>query len=262
MKDQTAPLHVALDRPLHGPLQEFLLNWGSSTFHGIVRNVPCAWGHVCFNGPNDDMARFVVCVHAEAKVYQAGVHSFLGDKADVTWNVALRAPAFERKALQFFVKLRNDPGDTKSCGAVTCGRGQCQVVGGELQAQLLHVDWLPRLHALATLGASHDAVLTCRSTYEQAECFIEARCVDLMLEGTKRVEVMEVLRARPEDENKDKEWLYRLQDQGVTNGTLCSDPVSRAVEICRGGRFREALTVLEECPAEQHSRMIQRPAVC
>jgi len=223
-----------------------------------VKNIHCAWGHLCFHGPCDDMSRFVTLVHDKAKVHQAGVHSFLGDKADLTWNVALRAPACERKALQFFMEVRHDTGDTKVCGAVASGRGRCQVAGWTLQAQLLHVEWSPLLQALSTLGASHDAVLTSRCLHDQAECFIESRCVDLLLVGTEMFEVFEVLRMRVENEKKEQEWLYRLQDQGILNGTFCNNPVSFAVQLCRGGHFREALRVLEECPAEFFSMMTQR----
>jgi len=117
------------------------------------------------------------------------------------------------------------------------------------------VDWLPQLEALAALGASQDAVLTSRRLYEQAQCFIEARCVDLMLLEGEMVEVFEVLCARTENENEDKEWMYRLEDQGP----LCNDSVSRAVVMCRKEHFLEALTLLqEECPREQHSKITRR----
>jgi len=67
--------------------------------------------------------------------------------------------------------------------------------------------------------------------------------------------VFEVLSARTENENEDKEWMYRLEDQGP----LCNDPVSRAVVMCRKEHFLEALTLLQEaCPPEQHSMMTHR----
>jgi len=212
-------------------------------------------GLVHFEGPDESMMPFVDRVHSLAKVSLAGVHSFLGDTVVMTWNVVRRAAAFEPKALQFFLRLRDDAGGVMAYGAVLSGAGRYQMAGGALQAPLLHVDWLPRLEALAALGASHDAVLTSRRLYEQAQCFIEARCVDLLLLGEETVEVFEVLSARTENENEDKEWMYRLEDQGP----LCNDPVSRAVVMCRQERFLEALTILqEECPLDQHSTMTRR----
>jgi len=114
----------------------------------------------------------------------------------VTWNVVRLTPRFERKALKFFLRLRDDPGPIKAYGAVMSGPGRYQMAGGDLQAPLLHVDWLPRLEVLAALGAGHDAVLTCRRTYGQAQSDVEARCVDLMLAGEDVCEVLEVLLIR------------------------------------------------------------------
>ena len=88
---------------------------------------------------------------------------------------------------------------------------------------------------------------------------MEARCVDLMRVVKDVCEVFEVLQARVENENKDEEWMYRLERQGNVSGGLCNDPVSRAVKMCRDEQFLEALTVLqEECPIAQHSKMTQR----
>jgi len=98
-------------------------------------------------------------------------------------------------------------------------------------------------------------VLTSRRLYEQTQCFIEARSVDLMLLEEETVEVFKVLKARVENKNEDKEWVYRLEDQGP----LCNDPVSRAVAMCRQENYLEALTLLqEECPHEQHSKTTRR----
>jgi len=224
-----------------------------------AKNIMCAWGHVCFYGPDGDTPRFVDLVYAQAKKFQAGVHCFLGDKADVTWNVTLRAPSFESKSLQFLLELRNDPGDTKAYGAVSQGRGQFRMAGGELQTPLLRVDWFPRLQALSSLAAHHDAVLTCRYTYTHAQFFIEARCVDLIGVGEEKVDVFEVLRVRPpKAANMDEEWLYTLQSQGNTGNDLCNDRVSHAVKMCRQERFLDALTVLEELPGTEHSMMTHR----
>ena len=133
------------------------------------------------------------------------------------------------------------------------------MAGGELQTPLLHVDWLPRLQALSTLAAPHDAVLTCRYTYVHAQFFIEARCVDLIRVGEENLDVFEVLRVRPpKDANKDEEWLYTLQSQGNSGSDLCSDPVSRAVKMCRQERFPEAQTVLEGLPGAEQSKMTHR----
>ena len=69
------------------------------------------------------------------------------------------------------------------------------------------------------------------------------------------MEVFEVLSKRAENENEDKEWMYRLEDQGP----LCNDAVSRAVFLCRQENFLGALTLLqEECPLEQHNAMTRR----
>ena len=187
------------------------------------------------------------------------MHSFLGDKADVTWNVTLRAPSFESKSLEFLLELRKDRGDTRACGAVSCGKGQFRMAGGELQTPLLHVDWLPRLQTLSSLAAPHDAVLTCRYTYTHAQFFIDARCVDLIRAGGENLDVFEVLRVRPQrNVNKDEEWLYALQSQGNTGNDLCNDSVSRAVKMCRQERFLEAQTVLEGLPEAEHSMMTHR----
>ena len=227
--------------------------------NGPAKTILCAWGQVHFTGPEDDTPRFVDLVYATAKKYQAGVHSFLGDKAEVTWNVTLRAPSYESKALEFLLELRNDPGDTKACGAVSCGKGQFRMAGGELQTPLLRVDWLPRLQALSSLAAPHDAVLTCRYTYTHAQFFIEARCVDLTRVGEENLDVFEVLRVRPpKAANKDEEWLYTLQSQGNTGSDLCSDPVSRAVKMCRQEKFLEAQKVLEGFSEAEHSIMTHR----
>jgi len=214
-----------------------------------------AMGLVHFEGPDESLMPFVDRVHDFAKVSYAGVHSFIGDTVVVTWNAVRRAASFEPKALQFFLKLRDDAGGVRAYGAVMSGAGRYQMAGGALQAPLLHVDWFQQLEALAALGASHDAVLTSRRLYEQAQCFIEARSVDLLLLGEETVEVFEVLSARTENENEVKEWMYRLEDQGP----LCNDPVSRAVVMCRKGRFLEALTLLQEqCPLAKHSKMTRR----
>ena len=76
-----------------------------------------------------------------------------------------------------------------------------------------------------------------------------------MLVGEETMEVFEVLSKRVENENEDKEWMYRLEDQGP----LCNDAVSRAVVLCRQENFLGALTLLqEECPLDQHSSMSRR----
>jgi len=222
-----------------------------------VKKVSCAWGHMHFKGPDNDMSRFVVLVYDKAKELHAGVHSFMGDTVSVTWNVVRRTGNCEMKALSFFVQLRDDPGDTESCGAVSSGEGLFQMAGGMLQAPLLHVEWYSRLQALAALGASHNAVLTCRRTYEQAQFTIKARCVDLMLMGTEIIDVFEVLQERPAAKGKE-EWMYVLQGQGTAGPALCDDCVSRAVKMCRDVHFLEALMLLEECPPSERSEMTQR----
>jgi len=161
------------------------------------------------------------------------------------------------KALSFFVQMRDDDGDTEAYGAVSSGQGRFQMAGGELQAPLLHVEWYPRLQALAFLGASHNAVLTCRSTYEQAQFTIKARCVDLMLMGTQIIDVFEVLQERPQAKGEE-EWMYVLQGQGTAGPSLCDDRVSRAVKMCRDVHFLEALMLLEQCLPSEHSEMTQR----
>ena len=133
------------------------------------------------------------------------------------------------------------------------------MAGGELQTPLLRVDWLPRLQALSSLAASHDAVLTCRYTYTHAQFFIEARCVDLIGVGEENLDVFEVLRVRPpKAANKDEEWLYTLQGQGNTGSDLCNDRASLAVKMCRQERFLEAQMVLEGLPEGEHSKMTHR----
>ena len=58
-----------------------------------------------FKCPDDDMTQFVDLVYAQAKTFQAGVHCFLGDEADVVRNVTLRATSFESMALHFIPDL-------------------------------------------------------------------------------------------------------------------------------------------------------------
>ena len=64
-----------------------------------------------------------------------------------------------------------------------------------------------------------------------------------------------MLSARAENENEDKEWMYRLEDQGP----LCNDAVSQAVVMCRKEHFLDALTILQgECLPAHQSKMTRR----
>ena len=219
--------------------------------------VLCTFAMIHFRAEDVDMSPFVDRVHGLARGTNASVHGFMGDTLNVTWNAGRRVIQHEIKGALFMLQLQKDTGTASVVvgGALSSGLGRHQIAGGELQAALLRVEWLPRLRTLFALAAANHSLLMCSRTDDAARFHVESRLVDIVALGDETLDVIEMLREHASDIGE--EWLYTLEDSGALEDSK-TDLVSLAVEACRREEYAQARVFLEGLPDTAWSPMVHR----
>eukprot|EP00759_Apiculatamorpha_spiralis_P000856 PhF_6_TR10363/c0_g1_i14/m.16079 len=212
------------------------------------------------------VTEFVETIHSHATAYGAAVHSFLGDDVIMSWNALSRCVHHYHRGVLMMMELKRETTVSfNMCASVTSGPVRCQRGGVKTFAWTLHA---PSVFHELDLILNHvgrkikrGCVLTSAEHIKQVESFgVTSQAIDAIRVSSGSILVVhEVLwvSTLAVDEDKDSEWMYRLQQAQQKN----DDPlkpanvnvnlefaaqVTECVAVALKTSPREALQKLEE----------------
>eukprot|EP00759_Apiculatamorpha_spiralis_P041478 PhF_6_TR40168/c1_g1_i2/m.59506 len=185
---------------------------------------------------------FVERVHTLASEYNAAVHGFIGDEVTLSWNTITRCSEHYGSSVRLLMELSKSY-DQLLCGGVVSGVTRCQRGGKRTFA------WT--LHSPGVFGDLNDVyhvarnvtkcVLTNHQHYQQAEHVAKVQAIDAIPQLV--YEILEI--ANQEDEDVDKEWMYRIADGNESDNNSIASQVTSCVQLALSGKSLDALSRME-----------------
>eukprot|EP00759_Apiculatamorpha_spiralis_P027862 PhF_6_TR30546/c0_g1_i1/m.44836 len=220
------------------------------------------------------VVHFVETVHMYASEHGAAVHSFLGDEMWMSWNATTRCVDHYYRGAVVATGLRTkfveESEGIHLHGALVSGLMRCQRGGTKTFAWTLHgptLFW--EINAVHRIAMNvKECILTTSALMEQIEHSARSQAIDAIrvpqkfhpndvVEFNKNTEHLCVVHELVEvispglHDDKDSEWMYRIQQQGKG----ISSQVSDCVQLGVSGQALEALSALESILQQNSSEI-------
>eukprot|EP00759_Apiculatamorpha_spiralis_P000859 PhF_6_TR10363/c0_g1_i2/m.16069 len=172
------------------------------------------------------VTEFIETIHTHATAYGAAVHSFLGDDVIMSWNALSRCVHHYHRGVLMMMELKRETTVSfNMCASVTSGPVRCQRGGVKTFAWTLHAPSvfheLDLIHNYVGRIIKRGCVLTSAEHIKQVESFgVTSQAIDAIRVSSGSILVVhEVLWVSTitVDEDKDSEWMYRLQQAQQKN---------------------------------------------
>jgi hypothetical protein len=217
---------------------------------------------------------FADVIHEAARATKAAVHSFVGDRVDLTWNAAQPVAQCEAAAARFLARVKvaaavklaasrfGGSGFTGGIvsGAATRGSAHVLFAGRNGLSQSLVIScsaWQPVLEALARVA--------CRTESFVVDAAVAGVLLDVNTRGVTalytpqdrrrsaasdclpapaRLAVLKVFEIVAEQEDATDEWMYVVDQRQRENSASPNAVVTTALEHCVEGRIAQARDAL------------------
>jgi hypothetical protein len=202
-------------------------------------------------------------VHDLARATRAAVHSFIGDRLDVTWNAAQRVAQPEEQAARFLARLRaaaHQRGDAlpKLTGAAAVGPATTLMAGRTGRTQTLAVRcgrWQSTLEILARVATRGDTFVV-TGAIAGSVMNVEMRGVAAVrVTGSVLPEatgggrsadalVTKVFEVVNEMAVSREEWMYVIAERAHGSSISPNTTISNALDLAVAGNYTAALASL------------------